>query len=151
MTEPLSEGLTEEELKEIHDAGRLWQPESYSPDDIVSAEMARADTAEKQAAAMRAALEHCRQRPHEHNPLPTWEGPTHCEVIDAALASDAGKDWVPRAELGKAVAAANTLAAIVRRLHCEYADACSSEDCQYCTRREQIMAALAVGPAEGVV
>lgn len=34
---------------------------------------------------LRQALEHCRNRPHEHNPLPDWSGPTRCEVIDRAL------------------------------------------------------------------
>jgi len=38
-------------------------------------------------AVVREALEHCRQRPHEHNPLPDWQGPTRCEVIDRALAA----------------------------------------------------------------
>jgi hypothetical protein len=32
------------------------------------------------------ALEHCRQRPHEHNPV-NWIGPTRCNVIDRALAT----------------------------------------------------------------
>lgn len=33
----------------------------------------------------RRALEHCRHRPHEHNPLPDFTI-TRCDVIDGALA-----------------------------------------------------------------
>lgn len=31
------------------------------------------------------ALEHCRWRPHEHNPSSAWTGPVKCDVIDRAL------------------------------------------------------------------
>jgi hypothetical protein len=35
---------------------------------------------------MEEALEHCRWRPHEHNPVSEdWIGPTRCDVIDRAL------------------------------------------------------------------
>jgi hypothetical protein len=55
----------------------------------------RARDAENEAkaaviAAADIALEHCRQRPHEHNPAPDWQGPTRCEVIDRALAAIRG-------------------------------------------------------------
>jgi len=42
-------------------------------------------------AKVREALEHCRQRPHEHNPSPEWQGPTRCDVIDRALDALEGK------------------------------------------------------------
>lgn len=52
---------------------------------------------EAQAAAMHEALEHCKHRPHEHNPGPEFTV-TQCEVIDRALASDAGKALLERLE-----------------------------------------------------
>jgi hypothetical protein len=52
---------------------------------------------EAQAAAMREALEHCKHRPHEHNPGPEFTV-TQCEVIDRALAPDAGKALLERLE-----------------------------------------------------
>lgn len=52
---------------------------------------------EAEAAAMREALEHCRHRPHEHNPLPDFTI-TRCDVIDRALTPDAGKAFLERAK-----------------------------------------------------
>jgi hypothetical protein len=46
-------------------------------------------------AAMRNALEHCRHRPHEHNPGPEFTV-TKCEVIDRALSLNAGSDFEQR-------------------------------------------------------
>ncbi len=43
-----------------------------------------------QIGLMRDALEHCRHRPHEHNPPPEFTV-THCEVIDRALATHTDK------------------------------------------------------------
>lgn len=43
---------------------------------------------EAQVQQLREALEHCKSRPHEHNPGPEFTV-THCEVIDRALAATA--------------------------------------------------------------
>jgi hypothetical protein len=52
---------------------------------------------EAQAVAMREALEHCKHRPHAHNPLPAFTV-TRCEVIDRALTTDAGKAMLAKVQ-----------------------------------------------------
>ncbi len=79
-------GGTEEakRLMDVLDRGKTYVARALAERDAALAEASASAIALATAAI---ALEHCRQRPHEHNPAADWQGPTQCDVIDRALES----------------------------------------------------------------